>query len=259
MRESGFALPRTYVNEKDAETRRLARAAREAPRIPWNVFRRDFFHWRMGEHVALIGPTGQGKTTLLTAILPVHPFVTVFATKPRDESMDRLIDSEGYLKLSKWRRLPADKYPRRVLWPDARSIDSTDKQKEVFKDAFGKIYREGNWTVAIDELWYIINTLNLGHEVKQYLLQARSLGISLVAATQRPAWVPLEVYDQSTWLFFWRDNDETNLKRLSGINARSSRLITELVSNLDRFQVLCINTRDGSMVRTRAPKPVEGR
>lgn len=172
--------------------------------------------------------------------------------------MDALI-AGGYDKMSKWRALPAKQFPRRVLWPDARRIDATEKQKEVFKDAFGKIYREGNWTVAIDELWYIINTLNLGHEVKQYLLQARSLGISLVAATQRPAWVPLEVYDQSTWLFFWRDNDETNLKRLSGINARSSRLIMELVSNLDKFQVLCINTRDGSMVRTRAPYIAEGR
>lgn len=254
----GFAIPRTYKNEQDIETRRLARAARDAPRLPWDVFRRDFFHWKMGEHVALIGPTGQGKTTLLKAVLPVHPYVTVFATKPRDESMDALIAS-GYTKMSKWRSLPAKEFPRRVLWPDARQLDSVDKQKEVFRDAFGKIYREGNWTVAIDELWYIINTLGLGHEIKTYLLQARSLGISLVAATQRPAWVPLEIYDQSTWLFFWRDNDETNLKRLSGINARASRLITELVSNLDRFQVLCINTRDGEMVRTRAPYIPEGR
>jgi hypothetical protein len=254
----GFALPRTYISEQEAETRRLARAAREAPRIPWDKFRRDFFHWKMGEHVALIGPTGQGKTTLLRAILPVHPYVAVFATKPKDESIDALINN-GYRKVSKWYRLPAKEFPRRVLWPDASTIDAEDKQREVFRHAFGSIYREGNWTVAIDELWYIINILGLGKEVKTYLLQARSLGISLVAATQRPAWVPLEIYDQSTWLFFWRDNDDTNLKRLSGINARSSRLITELVSNLDKYQVLCINTRDGEMVRTHAPYIPEGR
>lgn len=231
---------------------RHAFIGKEVPRVPWDVFVRDHLNWLPGEHFAMIGPTGQGKTTMLLNVLPLHPFVTVFATKPRDESMDRLVN-EGYVKLDRWRQLDARIFPRRILWPDATSVDAENKQKLIFRDAFARIYKEGGWTVAIDELWYVINVLSLSREVRVFLLQARALGISLLCATQRPAYIPLEVYDQSTHLMFWRDNDETNLKRISGLASNSAGLIRETVANLDRFQVLYLNTRTGKMLRTRCP------
>jgi hypothetical protein len=245
----------------DNVNRMLAQLSTQAPRIPWDVFIREELDWRMGEHFALIGPTGQGKTTMMLNLLPLHPYVTVFATKPHDDTMDSLI-RQGYLKMDRWRSLDPRDYPRRVLWPDARDIRAEERQKGVFKHAFGSIYREGGWTVAIDELWYIINALGMSREVKTYLLQARSLGISLLAATQRPAYVPLEIYDQSTHLMFWRDNDERNLARLSGISWRSASFIKSTVADLDMHQVLYINTRTGRMIRTRCPavtSTVEGR
>lgn len=254
-----FELPSAPVwnvrDRRTPENAMLARISMEAPRVPWDVFLRDHFRWGVGEHVGMIGPTGQGKTTLLTQVLPLHPYVTVFATKPRDDSMEALIAS-GYVRLERWESIPAVRMPRRVLWPPARNLDSEVTQRAVFHDAFARIYREGGWTVAIDELWYLVNKLNLGNEVKTYLLQARSLGISLVIASQRPAFIPVEVYDQSTHLFFWRDNDEVNLKRLSGISWRSADMIRYLIANLDRYQVLYVNTRTGAMVRTRAPAPM---
>lgn len=240
-------------NAELAANVKLARIATEAPRVPWDDFIDFHFRWQQGEHVGLIGPTGQGKTTLLNHLLPLHPYVVVFASKPKDKSMQDLIRG-GYYPVRKWESLDPIKFPRRVLWPDAVSLDSTAHQRVVFHDAFAKIYREGGWTVAIDELWYIINILKLEMDVKTYLLQARALGISLLVATQRPANVPLEVYDQSTHLFFWRDNDENNLRRISGISYRSANLIRSMVADLERYQVLYINTRTGQMIRTRSPK-----
>lgn len=231
---------------------KMARLTNYAPRLPWDKFVRQL-EWNQGEHFALIGPTGQGKTTMLHNLLPIHQYVTVFATKPADESMDRLIKS-GYQKMETWRSLDPRNVPRRVVWPNAKRLDAVLRQKEVFADAFDRIYREGGWTLAIDELWYFANVLGMEQTIKLYLLQARSLRISLLAATQRPASVPLEIYDQSTHLMFWRDNDRRNLDRLSDINSRDSALVREIVRELETFQVLYINTRTGQMLRTRAPK-----
>lgn len=235
------------------ETAKWAQLSTEAPRVPWDVFIRDRFQWRQGEHVGMIGPTGQGKTTLLLNVLPLKPFVVVFATKPRDETMDAL-QSRGYLKMERWQSIDPRQFPRRILWPDARKMTSQKTQKDIFHDAFSKIYVEGGWTVALDELWYMTKVLRLEGDIKQFLLQGRSLGISLIAATQRPSEVPLEIYDQSTHLFFWRDNDERNLSRLSGISYKSARLVREIIANLERYQVLYINTRSGEMLRTRSPE-----
>lgn len=237
----------------DPNTIKWAQLSTDAPRIPWDVFVRDRFKWLQGEHVGMIGPTGQGKTTLLLNILPLKPYVVVFATKPRDETMNTLIGS-GYLKMERWQSIDPRQFPRRVLWPDARRMASQKTQQEIFHDAFARIYVEGGWTVALDELWYMTKILKLAGDIKQFLLQGRSLGISLIAATQRPAEVPLEVYDQSTHLFFWRDNDERNLMRLSGISYKSARLVRQIVSDLEKFQVLYINTRTGEMLRTRSPE-----
>jgi hypothetical protein len=63
--------------------------------------------------------------------------------------------------------------------------------------------------------------------------------------------------DQSTHLFFWLDNDERNLKRLSGISWKSAKTVQGLIMNLDRYQVLYINTRTGEMARITPPPPDE--
>lgn len=223
-------------------------------KIEWNEFIATKFDWKQGEHVALIGPTGAGKTTLALGLLPMREYVCVLGTKPRDNTLDNLAKN-GYKKIDKWKAMDPRIYPRRILWPDATKLrESTEKQKAEFRDALDAIYKEGSWCVYIDELWFIIHHLKMEMDVRTYLQQARALDISLMVATQRPAFVPLEVYDQSTHLFFWRDNDERNLRRLSGISFRSAKEVREVIADLPLYDVLYINTRDGVMVRTRAPK-----
>lgn len=243
-----------------------AAVSQEIPRKPWDRFWTEFDP-EPGEHIAIIGATGQGKTILQKNVLPKFPFIAAFATKPQDRSMDALIEQGSYLRLAQWHRLNPIDHPRRVVWPDASKLDSVDHQKDVFERALGHIFREGGkpkskpvgWAVAIDELWYITNMLGLGKEIKLFLFQARSLGHSLVVATQRPAGVPVEIYSQSTHLFFFQDNDHRNLERLSEINARANRQLMRLtISRLEDHQVLYVNTRTGNMLRTRALKPIEG-
>lgn len=240
------------------EDQRLARMATGAPRVPWDDFKGGLFRWEHGEHIGMLGPTGQGKTTLLRHLMPMHPYSTVFITKPRDKSANAFL-RDGYQKLDRWRSVDPKDVPRRILWPDASGLYAMTRQQEVFGDAMDRIYREGAWTVAVDELWYVANRLKLGAEVKTYLTQARSLDISMVNMTQRPSWVPTEMYDQSTHLFIWRNNDGRAQDRLGEINAVDHDLVKGVVQTLEPHQVLYINTRTGEMARTRCPAIAEGR
>jgi hypothetical protein len=234
--------------------KRDAMVATKAPRVPWDEFLDNHFDWRRGEHLGCIGPTGQGKTTLLFNVLPLHPYTVVFGTKRRDENMDAFVDS-GYLRLDRWRSLDPRDHPRRVIWPHVENItEMVSVQKAVFRDAFQKIYAEGSWDLVIDEGYYVDEVLRLGDLLRLFYTQARSMQVSLVLATQRPAWVPVEVYDQSTHLFFWRDNDGRNLKRLQEVSVRSSDVIRAIIPELEAHQVLYMNTRTGEMCRTRCPK-----
>lgn len=233
---------------------RAANIQTAAPRIPWDEFVSEHFEWNRGEHVGLVGPTGQGKTTLVFNLWPMHPFTAVFGTKPVDESMDAFVNS-GFLRLEQWRSLDARQFPRRVIWPQPRSLNEMiPYQRAIFTDAMERIYAEGHWDLIIDEGYYLDEILKLGGMLRLFYTQVRALGISLVLATQRPAWVPVEVYDQSTHLFFWRDNDGRNLRRLQEVSLIHAEAIKEIVPNLERFQVLYLNTRTGFMCRTRCPK-----
>lgn len=228
----------------------------EIPFIEWDTFVRDTFRFRAGEHIGLIGPTGSGKTTLLMQLLPMRKYVVVIGTKPRDRVLDMLQKKYKYLRLDHWENnIPAETAPRRILWPRTRKMQQmVNHQREVISQGMMQMYSDGCWCVAVDELWWLCKILGMETFIRVYLQQARALDISLIVATQRPAFVPLEVYDQSNHLFFWLDNDERNLKRISGINYRSARFIQNTVSRLNKHEVLYVNTITGDMVRTMSPK-----
>lgn len=251
---------RVYA-QKDKETR--------DPDNPLNIEEMDWtdfksqFKWRQGEHVTMVGHTGAGKTELLIRLLPYRKRVVVFGTKGRDETMDQLLH-EGYKQIRSWKQIPmTDKgpiYDRLILWPDIRGIEPEDRAhlRAVFLNAMSSIYRSGGWCLAVDEISFLSDMLRLDGELKFMLQQGRSSGISVIGGTQRPAWIPLAFYQSATHLFLWRENDTTNLKRLSEISGHvNKRAIIKAVQNLkgaehegDVRETLYVNTRTGRIIKT---------
>jgi len=234
-----------------------------APVVDWEDFDNYVFDWNQGEHVGLVGPTGQGKSTLEYALLPKRKYVAFFATKPNDPTLKKFGEKNGYETFSEWpetkkgfslkKKADIEKAPKRLLWPDATKITSLSNQQRVFNKAFADIYAAGGWTVVFDEFWYMCTVLKMELQSRILLQQARSNNISFVMGAQRPSRIPVEVWDQSTHLFMFKDNDEVNLKRMSGIGWLAAKPIRELVANLDPYQFLYINTRKGWLYRSTCP------
>lgn len=237
------------------------------PAIEWESFVNDLTRgpdfWAQGEHVALIGPTGCGKTTIANTLLDLRKAVCVIATKPESHSLRRFAKEHGYKIVRAWKDKPP--YDKRdpqtwkiMLWPKLAGFGDFGSQRTAVYECMRDIFAIGNWCVYLDEVKYVSKQLQLSPIVDAYLLQGRELGISLMVATQRPAWIPLEVYDQSTHIFLWQERDERNLNRLAGVASLDSRMITETVTGLAKHEFLYINTRTAHMIRSKSPAPKGG-
>lgn len=211
--------------------------------LTWAEFQ-NYLDFKQGEHATLIGPTGRGKTTLaLAGLIPQQPFVVVMAAKPRDPLISDL-RKQGYLITEEWPPPePRTLFNRVVFWPRIESMEDLEKQKDAFRNALTEIYRSKGWCVYLDEARYITQFLQLERITETLWLQGRSLGISLVCGTQRPRWIPLSAYDQATHLFFWKDSDEQNIKRLCEMAPVSATELRTVMEGLDRHQFVYINTR----------------
>lgn len=236
-----------------------------APVVPWDDFMTYVFDWKQNQHVGAVGPTEQGKTNLIYHLLTLRSYVTYLAIKPRDETLDKFAVKGGYVRIEDWpplvrsglRKRPAtpQEMPKRLLWPDAQALDSEERQMTVFRKALADIYADGGWCTVFDDYWYLAHILKFEKDTKKMLMNARSNYIPMVICAQRPSGNRLvELFDQTTHLFFFRDNDESNLKRISGVGYLASEPIREMVARLERYQFLYINTRDGSMYRSSAPE-----
>lgn len=225
-------------------------AARSEPiaTISFDEWRSYFARtWQQGEHVTILGHTGSGKTTMAYEILPIRDYVLILASKPKDrlitESKDR-----GYHFAKEW---PIDfhLYPRNVLWPKIARVEDLRTQQAVFGRCLHDVYSGGGWTLYMDEVRYLSETLRLRKLLELLWLQGRSNDISLVATSQRPAWIPLEAYQSASHLFMFRESDMRNLQRLREIGGVDRDRLAYDLQRIPKHDCIYVNSRDGEMYR----------
>ncbi len=222
--------------------------------LPWPEFLARF-NWQQGEHVSLIGPTGGGKTTVAVQLLDRRRYVCAMGTKPKDDTFEAL-KRAGYREV---RELPERGQPPRVIvWPRATTLDKVARRRnaDAIRAALDRGYSAGGWTLFVDELSYVANTLGLKSELADIWDQGRAVKVSLIGTTQRPRHIPLQAYSAATHLFLWRNNDRQDIDRLAGLNGADTASIRKIVPNLKRLrgagggEVLYVNTRTGELCIT---------
>jgi len=210
------------------------------PVIPWadHLAQLD---WRQGEHVALVGPTGQGKTTLALEILKRRKYVVYIATKAKDDTLNGLV-RKGWTLLRRWPP-KNDSINRVILWPQYKSRADKERQRAVIQNALDRIFAVGGWCVVADDTQYLTKHLHLGEDLNGYWLQARALGISVMGATQRPRNVPVEMWANSDHVYIWGTRQPDDLKALGGLAGVDAASIRRIVAQLPKYHVLYIPVR----------------
>ena len=222
--------------------------------MDWPTFRSQI-RWRQGEHVSLIGPTGYGKTTTALSLLELRDYVVILATKPRDAVLDRLVRSGQYSRIESWPPpMEPSLMPRVILWPRWKGQADTGKMADTFWEALGGIFAEGRWAVYADELAYICRRLGLANDLQDFWQQGRSLKLSMLGATQRPAHVPLDLYTEAQHLFLFRQVEANDLKRVQGLAGIDPAGIRDRVRRLGKYEFLYIDKTTERLVLSQSPR-----
>lgn len=215
---------------------------------------------RLGEHVSIVGPTGSGKSVAALALCrqisardgkdgrPAR--VAILAHKPKDRTVTAL----------GWERIKsADEWPppygheHVVVWPPyGDPSTAARRQRKVFSKVLSKSFSAGDQTICIDEIAYFEEAPPTGLGMKPLIAQwwrtARSMDLTLIAATQRPRDVSRLMWSEPVWLVIFRLDDQEDLKRVAQIGGGGKELI-EYVNQLGGHEFVVVHKPRGDVRR----------
>lgn len=233
------------------------------PYMGWGRFRPWLDQqWDSGEHMAIVGMTGSGKTVLATNIVTLRDFVVVLGTKSRDDSLYAPLEAQGFVRVESWDPWEwRETGQRRVIFappleladePTPKEVDQAlDDQAGAFRTALIQIFKAGGWCVYADEIAYLTNDLGLASVFNLLWLQGRSLGITIVAATQRPRSVPLNTFQMAEWFILYRVADREDRRRASELVGPLAPVVFETAGRLPRHEFVAVHKSDDQVIRSR--------
>lgn len=178
------------------------------------------YRWEIGEHIAVVGNTGSGKTRLISYVLGTRRYTISLKSKADNTKI-----LGKHVKLDK--DLSDPRYERFVLDPAYAA------QRVEFARSFERVWRENSWTMYIDEL-FALTQIKLTPYIDRALTQGRSKNISVVTAMQRPVAVTRFAISQATHIIVF-NQEGRDLKTITEI---TSPRLAEPIAALKRHEFI---------------------
>lgn len=232
--------------------------------------------WEPGQHIANIGPTGEGKTTVAAQLLMLRSYVLALDPKGEDETLT----ASGFERVTSLPRphpwSPAYRYspagrqwhgieqgiaegrPARLIVGGASdSLEADAKLIRLMADSVAYARHTRGWTLYIDEFELMSSQrmFALGPPVERMLISARRAKTSVLTSFQAAAWVSKHATRQARYAIIYSTGDVDMIKNVARAMGRDWRVLGEAVDELDKYYVLVIprGKQGGPMILTTAP------
>lgn len=240
-------------------------------RADWDIIGPDFMRaWGyprgefQPEHIAMYGKTGRGKSWFERWILKERARlrgsrIVVICTKAADKTMSTI----GWPIITKWPppagwRHRSTDYHQVIFWPKASQLDKDAQRRQAaaIEDLLQQLWvPDSNRVVVFDEIAYLEQELDLSAYTGRYLREGRSMGLTVVCSTQRPAGVSRYMHSETEWSVFFAPKDEDDAERMAQIAGNKlyyRRVLAELIP--EDFEFLLVHNLTGESVITHLPK-----
>lgn len=220
--------------------------------VEWPMFLKWFGSvWEQGQHVALVGPTGCGKTTAAVGICGLRRWVLGLDAKGGDSTLS----AAGWTSVNDWpppRKIRQDiaegRAARLVAGFSPRTIHDRTRLRDFLRTVMEQAWVDRNWTLEVDELQLMADRkmMNLGPLIEEFLVAARDRGVSVVQCFQAPAWVPTASTRQATWIGLFPTRDTTVIKSLAEKTGRPWHDLETVLHEIPDHHMLMtgLNPRD---------------
>ena len=229
--------------------------------------------WEPGAHIANIGPTGEGKTTVNVGLLDTRKYVMALDPKGEDETLEQA----GWTRVSHvpgermpwfsrdrktWNKIHqdiAEGRPARVIVGGKSDTDEQDARLvELMRKAISYARHARGWTLYVDEFELLSSQrmFRLGPPVERMLISARRAKTSIVTSFQAAAWVSRHATRQARFTIMYSTGDRDMIKNVARAMGRDWNALGQAVDELPKFYVLVIprGRNGGPMILTTAPE-----
>lgn len=214
----------------------------------------------MPEHLSIYGQTGSGKSyfeawALSNRAAARGSHVVALVTKKADSTMAAL----GWPIVERYP--PGYGKPQVIYWAKAEgkpgSPEGIRKQRASVLHLLDSLWTpDANVVLSFDELAYVVEDLRLRAVATRYYREGRSLGITIVATTQRPAGVVRQMHSEAGWKVAFAPEDEDDAKRMAEVLGNRRHYI-DVLMGLDRekFEFVILRKLTGEAYISHLPPP----